>query len=177
MTHLTASQGVDRCTARLRLRALREDDVPLLYAIQRDPVGMRYTYVAPSLQDCADRLWRYENSRLARGFAPWVVLHRQHGHVIGWGGLSVDPDEPEWGLEISYAFDPAHWGLGLATALLQHSITHAFAELQLPRLSAFAMADNVASIRVLQKCGFAFMRYESSLARNHYRLSSPAALA
>ena len=34
--------------------------------------------------------------------------------------------------------------------------------------------DNIASIRVLEKCGFAFLRYEPSLGRNHYEILSPS---
>ena len=159
-------------TLRLILRPLHADDVPLLYAIQSDAAAMRFTYCAPSLEACSHRLWKYEAMRTSHGFAPWVVLDRSDAKLIGWGGLGVDPLDPDWGPEISYFFHPAYWGRGLATELVAHCIEHAFHTLALSEVSAFAMPENVASIRVLEKSGFTFLRYEPSLARNHYRISA-----
>jgi RimJ/RimL family protein N-acetyltransferase len=38
------------------------------------------------------------------------------------------------------------------------------------RDSAFARPDNQASLRVLAKCGFRFIRYEPTLQRNRYEV-------
>ena len=163
---------------RLTLRPLRDDDILLLYAIQSNPLAMQFTYVAPALEACARRLRTYEDSRQSLGFAPWVVVDRSQGQgrVIGWGGLSVDPYGPGWGPEVSYFFDPACWGRGLATELVASALGHAFHDLSLSRVSAFAMSDNLASIRVLQKCGFTFLRYEPTLERNHYQICARRAI-
>lgn len=163
-----------RHTARLVLRPFRADDVPPLYAIQGNRVDMRFTWVAPSLDECAARLQAHEDSRARFGFAPWVAVDRSEGGVVGWGGLAVDPGDPGWGPEVVYFFDSAHWGRGLATELVQAAMRHAFEDLSLSQVSAFAMPDNLASIRVLQKCGFDFLRYEDALERNHYLISAPA---
>ena len=161
-------------TARLNLRPLREDDLPLLYEVQSNRDAMRFTCVASSLQEFSRRLRTFEDSRAGLGFAPWVVMDRSESRVIGWGGLNVDPFDPGWGNEVSYWFHPAYWGRGLATELVLSSLSHAFDTLSLSRVSAFAMPDNIASIRVLEKCGFAFLRYEPSLGRNHYEILSPS---
>jgi len=157
-------------TPRLILRSLHADDVPLLYAIQGDTTAMRFTYCAPSLEACSQRLWEYESMRTGFGFAPWVVLDRSDAQLIGWGGLGIDPSDPGWGPEVSYFFHPDYWGRGLATELVSHSIQYAFNTLVLSEVSAFAMPENIASIRVLEKSGFSFLRYEPTLARNHYRV-------
>jgi RimJ/RimL family protein N-acetyltransferase len=44
---------------------------------------------------------------------------------------------------------------GFGQAALRLLIRHAFGELELSRLFAFALADNLASIRMLERCGFA----------------------
>lgn len=163
-------------TQRLTLRPLCDDDISLLYAIQSNRVAMQFTYVAPSIEECSRRLRTYEDSRQSLGFAPWVVVDRIEGRVIGWGGLSVDPCDPGWGLEVSYFFDPAYWGSGFATELVASALRHAFHDLSHSRVSAFAMSDNLASIRVLQKCGFTFLRYEPTLERNHYQICAPRAV-
>ena len=161
-------------TARLNLRPLREADLPLLYAIQGNRDAMRFTCFASTLEEFSRRLRAFEDSRARLGFAPWVVVDRSESRLIGWGGLNVDPLDPGWGNEVSYWFDPAYWGRGLATELVWRSLSHAFDTLSLSRVSAFAMPDNIASIRVLEKCGFAFLRYEPSLGRNRYEILSPS---
>jgi ribosomal-protein-alanine N-acetyltransferase len=162
-------------TQRLRLRPFQSEDTLALFGFMSDPVVMQFTYVAPSLPGCEVRLSAYEAMRSTLGFAPWVVLSEKEGTIIGWGGLSIDPNEPEWGLEVSYAFGPKYWGKGFATELVQFSLAYAFAVLSAEEVNSFAMPANAASIRVLQACGFQLLRYVSGLQRNHYRASAPSA--
>lgn len=159
----------ERNTARLLLRPLQTADLAPLFTIQQDPVAMRHTHVATAPDAAAQRLKAWEAERTRRGFAPWVLAGRDTGEVIGWGGLGVDPFDPGWGPEISYFLAPAAWGRGLATELVAAALSLAFDELALPAVSAFAMADNRASLRVLEKCGFEFLRDEPALERRHYR--------
>ena len=160
-------------TPRLSLRAFRDEDVPALYEFMSQTEAMRYTYVAPTLEHCAARLRAYEEMRRTHGFAPWVVFNSGDSEPIGWGGLSVDPEAPQWGLEVGYAFNPAHWGSGYATELVQCSVAHAFSVLAVREVRAFAMPENAGSVRVLEKCGFHLVRYEPSLQRNHYLVTAP----
>lgn len=157
-------------TSRLTLRPFLERDAEALYAIQSDQQSMRYTFAATSLQRSADRFKAFEDLRATHGFAPWVVLERIKANVIGWGGLNIDPFDPGWGVEVSYFFDPAHWGRGYATELVSHTLRHAFVDLDLPHVTAFARPENTGSIRVLEKCGFKLLGYETRIERNHYRI-------
>jgi [ribosomal protein S5]-alanine N-acetyltransferase len=161
-------------TARLLLSPLRDSDIAALHAIQSDRDAMRFTHVATSLDASARRLWAYERARAHQGFAPWVVSSRSDGTLIGWGGLGIDPFDPGWGVEVSYFLARACWGRGLATELVSACLDHAFGALSLPSVAAFAMPENVASIRVLDKCGFAFLRHEPDLERNHYQARRPS---
>ena len=102
------------------------------------------------------------------GFAPWTVILRTEARVIGWGGLSIDPFDPGWGVEVSYFFHPAYWGRGYATELLHATLQHGFDTLSLPAIGAFVRPANVASVRVLEKCGFTLLGYEPRLERNRY---------
>ncbi len=131
---------------------------------------MRFTFCAQSRDACESFLRRYADSRRVNGFAPWTLVHRSDECVIGWGGLNVDPKAPEWGPEVSYFIHPAYQSRGLATELVHCSPQHGLNDLRLNRVGAFAMPENEASIRVLTKCGFKFLRYEPTLLRNHYEL-------
>lgn len=155
-------------THRLLLAPFAPADVDALFAFMGNAAAMQHTYVAPSVEHCLARLSTFEAMRSTWGFAPWVVRTQREGAVVGWGGLSLDPDEPEWGLEVSYAFAPGAWGQGFATELVEASLSVAFGILQAPEVHAFARPANAASARVLQKCGFTLLRYEPRLERNHY---------
>ena len=98
------------------------------------------------------------------------MVLRAEGRVIGWGGLNVDPFEPGWGIELSYYLHPMHWGQGYATELVRATLQHAFATLDLEAVGAFVRPANVASARVLEKCGLTLQGYEPRLERNRYEI-------
>jgi RimJ/RimL family protein N-acetyltransferase len=60
--------------------------------------------------------------------------------------------------ELGYRLQPAHWGRGLATEGTQRLIEWAFADLGAERVWAQTMTLNVASRRVMERCGLRFVR-------------------
>ena len=155
-------------TLRLVLRPFRDSDLDSLYEIQGNRDHMRFTFWAESRAACEIWLRRYEGLRDVNGFAPWTIVHRAEERVIGWGGLNIDPNAPGWGTEVSYFIHPSYEGRGFATEIVWASLRHGFADLSLQEIGAFARPENQPSIRVLEKCGFKFLRYEPALERNHY---------
>ena len=160
-------------TPSLHLRPFTQTDAPAIFRFMSHASAMQHTYVAPSLEHCCTRLAAYEALRPTLGFAPWVARTCEDSEPIGWGRLSVDPDEPEWGLEVSYAFSPDAWGKGYATELVQCALGFAFGPLSTREVHAFAKPENTRSIRVLERCGFNQLRYEPRLQRNHYLAQLP----
>jgi [ribosomal protein S5]-alanine N-acetyltransferase len=157
-------------TARLMLRQFTDSDVDAIYEIQGDQQHMQYTFAAASRVDCENWLRRYAESRGVNGFAPWTIVHRADNRIIGWGGLSIDPLAPRWGPEVAYFIHRAYGGQGFATEVVRASLRCGFGHLKLEVIGAFAMPENLASLRVLEKCGFHFLRYEPALERNHYEV-------
>ena len=157
-------------TRHLILRAFRDEDLDPLYTIQGDHKAMQYTYAAPSRESCAHRLRTFAALESTLGYAPWTVVLRAEARVIGWGGLSIDPFDPGWGIEVSYFFHPACWGRGYATELVRASLQHGFCSLTVPAIGAFGRPANLASVRVLEKCGFKLLGYEPRLERNRYEI-------
>ena len=158
------------CTTRLVLREFRDSDVDSLYEIQGNREHMRYTFWAESRAACERWLRRYEDARRVNGLAPWTIVHRLEERVIGWGGLNIDPNARGWGTEVSYFIHAAYQGRGFATEVVQCSLRHGFRDIGLRQIGAFTMRENQASARVLEKCGFKFLRYERALDRNHCQL-------
>ena len=56
--------------------------------------------------------------------------------------------------EFGYWLTPKYWGRGIVTAASRLLVKHAFDLRGLRRLEAHVFAPNVASARVLEKCGF-----------------------
>ena len=157
-------------TARLTLRAFSDEDLDALFEIQGNQDAMRYTHATSSREDCARWHRAYAALDSTHGFAPWTVVLRPEARVIGWGGLSIDPFDPGWGIEVSYFFDPAYWGRGYATELVRATLQLGFGTLALPAIGAFVRPANIASVRVLEKCGFTLLDYEPQLERHRYEV-------
>ena len=158
----------ERSTARLVLRPPRDEDVDALFAIQGNPQTMKYTFCAPD-RPATERFVRSHADRFdTDGFAPWTAVLTETGRIAGWGGLGVDPAEPQWGPEIAYFLEPALWGRGLATELVRAALDLAFDDVGLPYVGAFARPANAASVRVLEKCGFERFQYMPQLERDHF---------
>jgi ribosomal-protein-alanine N-acetyltransferase len=144
-----------------------------LFEFLGDPDAMRHTRVDASLRDCRRRIAAHEWRRRRDGYAPWTVVTRAEGRIIGWGGLCTDPFEPGWGVEVSYFFHPDAWGRGFATELVGACLEIADRVLKLPEVRAFARPENTASRRVLEKAGFEILRFLPELQRLLYRRTAP----
>jgi RimJ/RimL family protein N-acetyltransferase len=139
--------------ARARLRRLREADFAEFARMNADPEVMRY-FPKP---------WTEEESRAAfdkvnaefdqRGFGVYALqADEQFAGVVG---LSV-PSFQSWFtpcVEILWRLQPQFWGRGLATEAAGAVMKMAADELALEKVFAFAVAQNRASIRVMQKIG------------------------
>jgi ribosomal-protein-alanine N-acetyltransferase len=76
------------------------------------------------------------------------------GEAIGGLGYVPGTDVERYSAEVGYWLGEACWGRGIMTEAVVLFTRHAFAELGILRLFALPLADNAASIRVLEKAGF-----------------------
>jgi [ribosomal protein S5]-alanine N-acetyltransferase len=73
---------------------------------------------------------------------------------IGWCGLKYRKDLDV--IDLGYRFKRKFWGKGYATEAATRTIEYAKDPLKLSIIHAFAHVDNVASWKVLEKCGMEF---------------------
>jgi len=143
-------------TPRLILRPLVPEDAPDLRRwLGRDEV---YTYWGrpaskgerePELMFIDPRPW------VKRKPSPdfkWGVVLRETNAVVG--DISIFDIENSRMGSVGYRFDPEVWGRGYATEALRAAVEFIFTHTELDRLHATADVRNVASNRVLEKCGF-----------------------
>jgi [ribosomal protein S5]-alanine N-acetyltransferase len=160
-------------TARLTLRRPTLADVPALFTFLGDSTAMQHTHVDACIQDCRRRVAVHERKRRVNGYAPWTIVSKGSGRIIGWGGLYDDPFDPGWGVEVGYFFHPDVWGQGYATELVATCMDLADRVLKLPAVTAFARRENIGSRRVLEKAGFEIVRYVPEMERLLYARARP----
>ena len=93
------------------------------------------------------RLWRERKS-----FAFAVIL-KETGKLIGGIGL-IRVDFKHQCAELGYWLAKRYWNRGLMTEAIPLILQFGFKELKLYRIYAMKYQANVASARVLEKCGF-----------------------
>jgi RimJ/RimL family protein N-acetyltransferase len=163
---------VELRTPRLRLRPYRRDDFETLFReLVLDPIVIRFwhAYDRPGLTD-ADRremaerdLGAWIEEGMAAGYPTWILEAADRavggaGEFVGAAG--VFPPASEWGPEpeVGYMLASRHHGRGLATEALAAVVADVTARAGVPVLAAVVDEPNAASIRVLEKCGFALDR-------------------
>jgi ribosomal-protein-alanine N-acetyltransferase len=89
------------------------------------------------------------------GFGFWIVESVASGEAIGTIGMKAKPDYG-W-VEFGYLFKRAYWGQGIATEAAAAVLAWADAA-GICTLYARVLPDNTASVRVLERAGFEFVR-------------------
>jgi RimJ/RimL family protein N-acetyltransferase len=143
-------------TARLTLRAFQPEDLEPLHAILSEEETIRHLpnskpWPKEMVQrwiDTHHKHWR------ERQFGWWAVAGRETGELLGWCGLGYLDETDE--TEVLYLLKKSHWGKGLATEAAQRSVAYGFQVLGLQELVGLVYTENLASQRVLEKCGLVF---------------------
>lgn len=108
-----------------------------------------YFTVAGQRHDIEAALARYERNEAV----PWVVLN-DDAEIVGRLTLSGIVHGPFQSCSMGYWIAKNETGKGLATRAVQAVLTFAFNELELHRVQAETLTNNVASQRVLARTGF-----------------------
>ncbi len=145
---------------RLLFRQFTIDDAVLIHELNSDPLVLKYVHELPSTPERA--LERLQNSILLHylqyGYGRWAVALKETNDFIGWCGLKFRPERNE--TDLGYRFIPSCWGKGYATEAAIACLNYGFNQLQLNRITATAHIENIASLRILEKCGMVYLRDE-----------------
>ena len=152
-------------TERLLLREFLANDWRAVFAYQADPRYLRYAPWTYRLRENVERLvqdfigWQHEQPRYKFQLA--IVLQTTH-LLIGTCGIRMATALAEKA-ELGYELHPAYWGQGYATEAARSLLAFAFQTLSLHRVWAQCIAENTASMRVLERLG---MRQERRLPQH-----------
>ena len=141
--------------AHVALRPIEDSDLDALFDQRRDPESVRMAAFTPENPD--DRT-AFEIHMAKVRTSPEAAMRAvtADGRLVGSvASFVIDGDT-----EVTYWIDRSFWGRGIASRALALFL----ATVPIRPLFARAASDNVGSLRVLQKAGFAIIGTENSYA-------------
>lgn len=146
-------------TERLVLRRFRELDARSLFELNDDPEVLRYTGDVPfdSVSEAAAFLKKY-TAYDRYGYGRWAVILKEPNVFIGWCGLKY---HKKGFTDLGFRFLREYWNHGYATEAARACLEFGFNNLQLREIIGRAAIRNLASIRVLEKLGMSFWKYDA----------------
>ena len=149
-------------TARLLLRGPISADIEPLTAFLADPAFAQYipkTTIVRTPQERAERLIglyqaRWEGQPYSS--VGWSVARKADGQFIGLVGIENDPDIE--GAEIDYRIGPPYFGQGYATEAARAALRYVIEQTDWDPLVGYIVRENAASLRVVERLGFAYTR-------------------
>jgi RimJ/RimL family protein N-acetyltransferase len=143
-------------TARLILRRLQPEDAEVLFRIYQSEGVLRYfpITVPPPLEKVQRFIHSQEEHWERHGYGNWGVLLDGGQEIIGWAGLQYLPELDE--TEVGFLLDRPWWGNGYATEAAQASLNFGFDYIEMDHMIALVHPENLASKRVIEKCGLVY---------------------
>ena len=145
-------------TERLTLRSHRLEDFVHCSAMWADTEVTRYIGGKPCTEEESwARLLRYAGHWSLLGFGYWVVEEKTVGNFIGEVGFADYKRDlqPLRGIpEIGWAFTTQARGKGYATEAVCAAVAWGDAHFPTPRTACIIHPENLASIRVAEKCNY-----------------------
>ncbi|MEL6256321.1 MAG: GNAT family N-acetyltransferase [Bacteroidota bacterium] len=143
-------------TPRLLLREFLLSDAQDMYELNRDIEVVQYTgdHSFESLEAAEEFLRNYDPYSKT-GMGRWLVIRKSDHACLGWCGLKWH--EGDW-IDLGYRFFKKYWNQGYASESSTYCLKYGFTKLKLDEIFATVMPENKASVRVLEKLGFRFLR-------------------
>jgi ribosomal-protein-alanine N-acetyltransferase len=141
-------------TERMVLRELQTSDAADVFVFRSDPKVQKYNAEPMQhVQEARVFIERMRAEYAARKRLIWAAALPDDNRVIGLVGLG------SWSrhhhrAEVGYDFAHAYWGQGLGSEAVKAVLRFGFEHLQLHRIYASTIADNVESVNMLEKLGF-----------------------
>jgi RimJ/RimL family protein N-acetyltransferase len=161
-------------TARLVLRPYSTGDFDALKNILHEPDILRYFPTQTPWPD--DKIRNYIAYQLKhwyeRSYGHWAVVLRETGQLIGWNGLEFLFDTNE--TEVGYLLSREFWGKGLATESARAVVDFGLNTIGLNQIIGLTHQDNIASQRVLEKCGLSFTQRAPYFGKEMFRFAVQA---
>jgi RimJ/RimL family protein N-acetyltransferase len=139
-------------TGKVQIRAVLESDLPIFFEHQRDPLANQMAAFPPRDQEAFRAHW----AKIMQDKSIVLRTILFDGQVAGNLVSFVLSEEREVGYMLGREF----WGKGIATCALMEFLK----QIEERPLYAHVAKHNIASLRVLEKCGFKLQGEEKNFA-------------
>ncbi len=147
-------------TARLCLRSFRSEDLQTFADLQADAHVMRYLGGPASRRDSEEQLLEIIAIEAETGLVRFAIERKSSNGLIGYCGLKPAGDY----VDMSYLIGREHWGQGYALEAAKRVREFGLGDLGLTNMEAGGAAENVASIKILERLSF---RHREALIFNN----------
>ena len=142
-------------TRRLLFRRFGPEDATVLADLDADPEVIRWVHSGPpptvvTYRDEILPQWIGQYGGPALGIL--AAHERATGEFVGWFHLQPENDDTAV-QDLGFRLHRRFWGRGLATEGGCALVSYGFLVQQCERITAHCLCGNLASIRVLEKCG------------------------
>ena len=144
-------------TSRLTLRPLLPEDAEALHRIYQSE-GVLHYFPNPIPQPLVKVqlfIVRQQTHWETYSYGNWGILLDGIADIIGWAGLQYLPELDE--TEVGFILDRPFWGKGYAKEAAMASLDFGFEHFRMDHIIALVHPDNIASRRVIEKCGMTYM--------------------
>jgi [ribosomal protein S5]-alanine N-acetyltransferase len=140
-------------TERLILRDLLPEDDPVVHKfLGNKPIS--------TMQQAEIIISIVQKQYQKNGIGRWAVIEKSSGDFIGWSGLKLEQEvrnEHQYYFDVGYRLIPSYWGKGYATETCLAALQYGFEAMNLEEIIGTCHEKNLASRRVLEKCGLRFV--------------------
>ncbi len=147
-------------TTRLVIRQFTAGDAELIWLLNQDPEVTQFTHdPVRDPEHAGEVLLQHILPQYALyNFGRWAVHLKGNLDFIGWCGLKFRPERME--TDLGYRLMKSYWGKGYATEAAAGCLRFGFEKLHIQEIIGRAEPGNMASVRVLEKCGMEYIGNE-----------------
>lgn len=141
---------------RMIIRRLSIEDAPSYLNYMKNPNVGRYVLVEKQ----ATLSYAMSHINYCQGMIRneqglfWAIARKNDNIMIGWLGLYTNNYNNR--AEIAFDLSEDYWGQGITTEVIQETLRYAFDHMELIRVGALILKENIGSQRALEKNGFSF---------------------
>jgi ribosomal-protein-alanine N-acetyltransferase len=144
-------------TLHLTLVPIQPEDTAALHRVYQTDGVLRYfpNPVPPPLEK-VQRFVTFQQDHWEKyGYGNWGIRLAGEKDLIGWAGLQFLPELND--TEVGFLLDKPFWGKGYATEAARASLQFGFEHFDFQHIIALVHPENLASRRVIEKCGLTYV--------------------
>jgi RimJ/RimL family protein N-acetyltransferase len=110
-------------------------------------------FMSDRFPDSRDK-WKTLIENTANDVSKHYLAIEIEGQAVGGIGVTLQQDIMRNNAELGYWLSEDYWGLGIMTKAIKKIVNLAFEKFDINRIFATPFETNIASQRILEKCGF-----------------------